>query len=99
MPCCDPSKVLQVADDNLDPVAALVMASGPVAKFRAGDAASYPVVFQPIWAPACIMSEVGDQPLGGRKAARHCLRDAVVAHLAHCREELQQTASGIRDRM
>jgi len=98
---CDPAPIFQATEHDLDPVAAavapLVVSDSFAARLPTGDAGAYPLVFQRISEPVCVVTPVCDHPLGTGQTAQKGGGPGVIADLASGHEELQRPSLGVGD--
>ena len=95
--------ILEPAEHDLNAVAAFIAAfvvpDGFLPALPAGDARSYPFVFQRISEPVSIMAPVGQHPFCLRKAAQHGGGTGVIADRTSRDKHADRTALSIGNGM
>ncbi len=93
---CDPTPGFQLAEHDLDAVAAtissLVVADSFAGRLPTGDAGRYPIVFQRTSQPVGVVTPICDHLVGSRQAAQQGGAPGVMANVTCGHEELQLTA-------
>jgi Transmembrane secretion effector len=89
------SPALQSPEHDLDPVAALVVQTGPATRRPGRDASLYAFVFQRFSEPIGVMASISQRPLRLRQAAQRGRSAGMVADLACGHEEADRLPIGI----